>query len=122
MKQQDPAKVGADATASRSAGLLQECSSSDAPLLPSQRFPMRQIALQRARDRREGLLAVARFAFAGFFVRHAAGNYCELTRDAVANEAWCYLRMSPAGKCVRALDFAAVVARMDDKAREFSRG
>lgn len=87
-------------------------------LLASVRFPGRVAAIRRASTRDEAMHAVAAFAHAGMFVRHVVGTYSPLTRDAIANEAWQYVRLSPAASEIRAIEVAAIVAFMDDAVRE----
>lgn len=107
-------EFGADHIGHTAAPSLREC---PAPLT-SVRFPGMVAAIRRARTKGESWRAVASFAHAGMFVRHVIGAYNPMSRDAIANEAWTYVRLSPAAKEVRAIDVAAIVALMDDAVRE----
>ncbi|MDR7098982.1 hypothetical protein J2X04_001329 [Lysobacter niabensis] len=109
-----PHEDRSDATATVAPAPLQEFP----VLLASVRFPGRVAAIRRASTRDEAMRAVMAFAYAGMFVRHVTGAYNPMTRDAIANEAWTYVRMSPAAKEVRSIDVAAIVTFMDDVARE----
>jgi hypothetical protein len=52
------------------------------------------------------------------FVRHAGGTYGDLTRDAIANEALQYVRLSPASAEIKAGEVAAIMALVDEMVRE----
>lgn len=106
-------KVEVNATDADRVASLGKC-----PLLTSERFPGKRRALQGSCDRHAALHAIADFAHAGMFVRYVGGTYSPLTRDAIANEAWQYVRLSRAGQQVRAVECAVIVARMDELVRE----
>lgn len=114
VKGNTPHEGEANATAAVPGASVGECP----PGLTSQRFPGRREAIKRASDRAAALRAVAAFASGGMFVRHVAGTYNHLSRDAVANEAWQYVRLSRAAKEVSAIEVAAIVAYADDMVRE----
>ncbi|WP_147300567.1 hypothetical protein [Lysobacter silvisoli] len=86
--------------------------------LTSQRFPGKRRAILHACDRAASLRAVEDFVHAGMFVRHVTGTYGPLTREAIANEALTYARLSPARKEVRPIDVAAIMAHIDELVRE----